>query len=585
MSESTPEDVPARPSEADPPRGHPARLGRYEIVRELGKGAMGVVYEGRDPNLGRHVAIKTARRDIVEASGRAEEMMERFLREARAAGNLNHPNIITVYDADREGDTAYYAMEYIQGTDLQRMLKQRRRYAPQEAAEIAACICDALAHAHAHGVVHRDVKPANVMVLPDGTLRVTDFGIARVADSDLTQEGALVGTPHYMSPEQFQGQRVDERSDLFSVAIILYEMLTGEKPFTGEALGTVMHNVTQQDPIQPKTLNVTINPTLNQVVLKALDKDPFRRYQTAEAMAAALRESVKPEPNLSITHTEPLEDHTLAGGGAVLPRSEDPTVAIKAQGWEGGSMPAADPGGAEAPTVIGGTHVQHIDAEDAAIAPATKAGGRLDENTAPSVQREAPKPLEREDSPTLAPSGTGAGAGKPVVYETPSRKPMLYAAAAAGFAVVGLMVYSVLSAAGGSAAPDGYSVAPGEPHFKTVAVNVFFLDDESEFVEVMTGDVDYAALTPGDPTVTAIFSDGTEVELGRLEGTRLGDEFELPGRPDEVTLIFRAAAYEAREVDFRNPQEPGDTIDLSIGAATDPEASMDSGPVFMWPPG
>ncbi|HOT50633.1 MAG TPA: serine/threonine-protein kinase, partial [Candidatus Hydrogenedentes bacterium] len=209
----------------------PEKLGKYKIVRELGKGAMGVVYEGIDPIIGRRVAIKTARRDVMEASGRADEMMQRFLREARAAGMLNDPGIITIYDADEENGIAYIAMEFIDSGNLQDYLAHRGRPSPEEAVEIGAQICKALALAHAQGIVHRDIKPANIMMLSDGTVKIADFGIAHVSDSNLTQEGAMIGTPHYMSPEQFMGHKIDGRSDLFSVALIVYEMLTGEKPF------------------------------------------------------------------------------------------------------------------------------------------------------------------------------------------------------------------------------------------------------------------------------------------------------------------------------------------------------------------
>ncbi|MBI4559980.1 MAG: serine/threonine protein kinase [Candidatus Hydrogenedentes bacterium] len=278
----------------------PARLGRYEILRELGKGAMGVVYEGRDPNIGRRVAIKTARRDVMAASGRAEEMMERFLREARAAGALNHPNIITIYDSDEEDGIAYIAMEFLEGTDLFHVISEKRRFGPEQIVEIAATICRALAEAHGHGIVHRDIKPSNIIMLPNSVIKVADFGIAHVTDSNLTQEGSMVGTPHYMSPEQFMAQKVDGRSDLFSAGIIIYELLTGEKPFPGESLSAVMHSVLRQTPIAPRELNFAVSECLSRVIMKSLNKDPKQRYQTGEAMAAALEESLKDNPDPAI---------------------------------------------------------------------------------------------------------------------------------------------------------------------------------------------------------------------------------------------------------------------------------------------
>ena len=284
-----------------PKQPMPKKLGRYTIVRELGKGAMGIVYEGLDPKINRRVAIKTARKDVMESTGRVDEMMERFLREATSAGSLNHPNIITIYDAGEEEDLAYIAMEFLDGGDLFDVMEQKQRFTPEEAVDIAATICDALAEAHEHGIIHRDVKPANILMPKNASLKVADFGIARIEDSNLTQEGAMIGTPHYMSPEQFMGQRADARSDLFSVAIILYEILTSEKPFAGEALSTVMHNVIKSEPVDPSQLNYAIPPCLTKVILKALAKRPRDRYQTARAMAAALRESLKPNPDPAVT--------------------------------------------------------------------------------------------------------------------------------------------------------------------------------------------------------------------------------------------------------------------------------------------
>ncbi|HPC16446.1 MAG TPA: protein kinase [Candidatus Hydrogenedentes bacterium] len=304
----------------------PEKLGKYKIVRELGKGAMGVVYEGIDPIIGRRVAIKTARRDVMEASGRADEMMQRFLREARAAGMLNDPGIITIYDADEENGIAYIAMEFIDSGNLQDYLAHRGRPSPEEAVEIGAQICKALALAHAQGIVHRDIKPANIMMLSDGTVKIADFGIAHVSDSNLTQEGAMIGTPHYMSPEQFMGHKIDGRSDLFSVALIVYEMLTGEKPFTGEVLSTVMHKVIKVDPVEPKELNFAVNECLSKVIMKALSKNPAQRYPTGVAMAAALMESLKAQPDPAITGVGPCGRSAASTDATVMAGEADATV-------------------------------------------------------------------------------------------------------------------------------------------------------------------------------------------------------------------------------------------------------------------
>lgn len=278
----------------------PEKLGRYEIIRELGKGAMGVVYEGKDPSLGRRVAIKTARKDVIERSGLAKEMMERFLREARAAGVLNHPNIITIYDVGEEAGMAYIAMEYLEGRDLDTLIEEQRRFDVETVVDYGVQICEALACAHEQGVIHRDVKPANIFIPDNGVLKVVDFGIARTHDSTLTQDGALIGTPTYMSPEQFMGQKVDARSDLFSAGIILYEMLTGEKPFTGEALTTIMHHILKSDPAPPHELNYMVPEHVSAVVMRALSKKAKDRYTNGNAMAKALREGLKDDPDMSI---------------------------------------------------------------------------------------------------------------------------------------------------------------------------------------------------------------------------------------------------------------------------------------------
>lgn len=258
----------------------PAKLGKYDILRELGQGAMGIVYEGRDPVIDRRVAIKTLKREQLERS-EADEVIARFKREAQAAGRLNHPNVVAIYEYGEEADgTAFIAMEFVQGRELKDAFDSDERIALPLVGRIMGQLLDALEHAHRNGVVHRDIKPANIILLADGTVKVADFGVARIESSNLTQAGTVMGTPSYMSPEQFMGQTVDGRSDLFSAGVVLYQLLTGEKPFTG-ALTTIMHKVLKEDPPWPSVLNVHVPARLDAVVKRAMAKRPEDRFQSA----------------------------------------------------------------------------------------------------------------------------------------------------------------------------------------------------------------------------------------------------------------------------------------------------------------
>ncbi len=268
-------------------------LGKYEIRRELGKGAMGIVYEGFDSIIERTVAIKTIRPEQL-AESQSGEVLTRFKREAQAAGRLNHPNIVAVYDygeATVEGGAAriaYIAMEFVKGKELRDYFEANERFLPKDIERIMGALLDALGHAHENGVVHRDIKPANVILLADGRVKVADFGIARIENSELTRAGTVMGTPSYMSPEQFLGVPADSRTDIFSCGVILYQFLTGEKPFMGST-HTIMYKVLNEEPLAPSTLNVALRPAWDAVVRKAMAKQPGDRYQTAGEFAAAIR--------------------------------------------------------------------------------------------------------------------------------------------------------------------------------------------------------------------------------------------------------------------------------------------------------
>jgi eukaryotic-like serine/threonine-protein kinase len=265
------------------------KLGRYSILSELGRGAMGVVYKATDTALERTVAVKTVHMEL-EKDG-AEKYEARFYQEARAAGSLNHPNIVTVYDIGKEGNVAYMAMEFIEGVELRSLLGEGRTLPVSQAVSIAVQVAEGLAYAHEHGVVHRDVKPANIMVVGEGPVKITDFGIARMraAADELTQTGMMLGSPKYMSPEQVVGKRADHRSDIFSLGVILYEMLAGNAPFGGENVTALMYQIVNFVPPSPSTVNPAVPELLNFIVAKMLAKPLEERYQSAQELASDLR--------------------------------------------------------------------------------------------------------------------------------------------------------------------------------------------------------------------------------------------------------------------------------------------------------
>jgi len=300
-------------------------LGRYNLERTLGKGAMGVVYEGVDPRLGRRVAIKTILKSHLDADT-AKEYSMRFVREAQAVARLNHPHVVQVFDFGEEGDIAYLVMEFIKGKELKAFFDANERFDLKEAVRIMGELCDALDFAHAAGIIHRDIKPANVMIDAQGRTKLTDFGVARVQDSDKTsvertQAGTMVGTPAYMSPEQITGGNIDKRTDVFSAGIILYQFLTGEKPFTGSGAWTIAKKIIQEEPPLPSSLNNAITPLFDAVVNKALSKNPETRYQSARDLGIALKRALEGKPE------EDDSDKTVVGSMTDFAVKPAPAVA------------------------------------------------------------------------------------------------------------------------------------------------------------------------------------------------------------------------------------------------------------------
>ena len=324
------------------------RLGKYQIRRELGKGAMGIVYEGFDPLIERTVAIKTIRPEQLNKD-QAKEILARFRREAQAAGRLNHPHIVSIYEYGEDAETgsgasiAFIAMEFIKGRELRSYFEANERFPLKEIVRIMGEILGALGHAHERGVTHRDMKPANVILLDNGAVKVADFGIARLETSELTQAGAVLGTPAYMSPEQFQGQPVDGRSDIFSCGVILYQFLTGEKPFTGNVT-TIMYKVLSEEPLAPSMLNTTLPSAWDAVVRKAMAKKVSERFQSAAEFAAAIHAVVAGQTvDANATVPGNASEATLIERTVANERYEAPTVRMERSASPSSPTPQVTP--------------------------------------------------------------------------------------------------------------------------------------------------------------------------------------------------------------------------------------------------
>jgi serine/threonine-protein kinase len=290
--------------------GQNTTLGRYEITKELGRGAMGIVYLGKDPKINRQVAIKTLRFEEAMDEEQTKSVKERFFREAESAGNLTHPNIIRIFDAGEDQEVAYIAMELLEGEDLKKYSEKENLLPFEQVIDLVIKVADGLDYAHKQGVVHRDIKPGNIMLLKDGTLRITDFGIARIQATSKTATGAVLGTPAYMSPEQVNGKKADGRADIFSLGVMLYEMITGQKPFYADSIAALLYRIANVPHPDPREFNKKIPPGIIPIIGKALAKEAEERYQTAGEMADALRNFLsqwKINPNAGAEANEPAE--------------------------------------------------------------------------------------------------------------------------------------------------------------------------------------------------------------------------------------------------------------------------------------
>ena len=291
--------------------GQPEWIGRYRVDQVLGRGAMGVIFRAHDPAIGRDVAIKLVRADLLDGEER-ESYLARFRHEAQAAGRCVHPNIVTIYDFAVHEGNPFIAMEFVDGANLADAIEGGSRFQPNEATSIVLQLLEALACAHRLGVVHRDIKPANILLQRNGQVRVMDFGISRLESSSLTQNGTIIGTPSYMSPEQCRGDEVDQRSDLFSAGIVLHELLSGEKPFPGKSFTEVLSRVLHSDAPDLTDLLGPGGIGLAAIVRRALRKEPAERFATASEMAEAIRD---------LENRGAAEDRTiLVSRAAVAPR-------------------------------------------------------------------------------------------------------------------------------------------------------------------------------------------------------------------------------------------------------------------------
>jgi eukaryotic-like serine/threonine-protein kinase len=311
------------------------QLGKYQVVEVIGKGAMGIVYKGYDPVLERHVALKTASKDKVDPE-LAAQIIARFKNEALAASRLNHPAIVGIYDYGENKQVAFIAMEYVQGRGLRDFLARQERFGLQEVMSIMSQLLDALDFAHDNGVVHRDIKPANIIMTPNGRLKVADFGIARIDRSNLTQVGTIMGTPAYMSPEQYAGEQVDRRSDIFSCGVVLYELLTGVKPFEGptESVGYKICHEPHRNPSEVKPEGVPA--VFDAILAKALAKKAGDRYASAREFAAALVEGFAGRGEAA----SPTEMTLLS---TMIPREPArPDATFPPPGWDAGPLRALE---------------------------------------------------------------------------------------------------------------------------------------------------------------------------------------------------------------------------------------------------
>jgi len=422
-----------------------SKLGRYEIAAILGQGAMGVVYLAHDPEIDRPVALKTVRSEVLRGES-AAEVEARFLKEAKLAGRLQHPNVVTVYDVGREHGDFFIAMEYIDGHPLTRYLVSPDALPLNAKIGIVRQTAEALDHAHERGVVHRDIKPGNILIAKDGRVKVTDFGIARFTSattSDLTRTGTMIGSPAYMSPEQIRGEKLDGRSDLFSLGVVLYELLTGTRPFPGESITTLVYQILHTEPRDPREIRADLPAASREVMAVLLAKQPDKRPENARAFLGELKRIEKFQRESEMTRraiaVAAAPDPRAAAAPPFPPRSDVPTPPAAPPPSAAPTVGAPPPArGPRAPVVVGiallAAVLFAVYALVKAPVPASPEPADLAPTTAPTAVPAPPtsaptvEPAAAEPTPlTLPTAGPAAAAdavvGAPRVAGAPAARP------------------------------------------------------------------------------------------------------------------------------------------------------------------
>lgn len=429
------------------------QIGRYKILGELGKGAMGVVYKAQDPSIGRLIAIKSIRLDALTEPSERQRLRDRLFREAQSAGILSHPNIVTIYDIAEEDGMAYIFMEMVNGPPMDALLKAEQPPDGETLLSILRQVAIALDYAHKKGIVHRDIKPANIMVHEDGTAKITDFGVAKIVSQQMTQAGTILGTPSYMAPEQIQGAAITGRTDQFALAVIAYEILTGEKPFVAEHLTTLMFKIVREDFVPPHRLNPTLMPLVQSVMQKAMAKNADDRYPSCvefvNTLAAALHASDRWMP---LPHGA---SHNMPTGG-----SQD-KLSTTMQETLAETMAAAPPPKRKPPSEAEGAG--RGDGQPAALAEA-EASAETAPRSADGPQGDGKTALEQQSSAEIRPLPAMAPVRPEPSVDAPPAQPSragLWIALAAAVAVIAAGLYFVMQR-DGSAEPPA-AAGPAEP--------------------------------------------------------------------------------------------------------------------------